>query len=99
MTQLLTQKIFVKIVTKKYFVALKTEVDKRDINKLVNFATSLNNLKTKIGHLDVGKLMTVPVDLKKISDVVSKEVVKNTKLNTLNTKVNELEKKTLLHLL
>ena len=33
------------------------------------------------------------VDLKKLSDVVSKEVVKNTKLNTLSTRVNDLEKK------
>ena len=31
--------------------------------------------------------------LERISDVVSNEVVKNTKFNTLNTKVNSLEKK------
>ena len=30
-----------------FFFALKAEVDKLDINKLVNFATSLNNLKQK----------------------------------------------------
>ena len=29
------------------FTALKAEVDKLDITKLVNAATSLNNLKTK----------------------------------------------------
>ena len=28
---------------KKYFIALKAEVDKLDINKLVNVLTSLNN--------------------------------------------------------
>ena len=50
---------------KKDFIALKTEVDKLDINKLVNVLTSLNNLKTKVDDLDVGKLKTVPVDLKK----------------------------------
>ena len=30
---------------------------------------SSNNLKTKLDDLDVGKLKTVPVDFKKISDV------------------------------
>ena len=46
--------------------ALKAEVEKLGINKLVNVPTSLNNLKTKLNDLDVGKLKTVPVDLKKI---------------------------------
>ena len=50
---------------KKDFIALKTEVDKLGINKLVNVLTSLNNLKTKVDDLHVGKLKTVPVDLKK----------------------------------
>ena len=49
---------------------MKAEVDKLDINKLVNVQDSLNNLKTKLDDLDVGKLKTVPVDLKRISDVV-----------------------------
>ena len=51
---------------KKNSVALKAEVDKPDVNKLVNVSTSLNNLKTKIDDLDVGKLKTVPIDWKKI---------------------------------
>ena len=45
---------------------------------MVNVTTSLNNLKTKVHSLDVGKLKTVPVDLKKLSDVVDNEVVRNT---------------------
>ena len=49
---------------KKDLIALKDEVDKVDINKLVNVPTSLNNLKTKVDYLDVGKLETVPVDFK-----------------------------------
>ena len=49
---------------KKDLIALKNEVDKVDINKLVNVPTSLNNLKTKVDYLDVGKLETVPVDFK-----------------------------------
>ena len=70
---------------------------------MVNVPTSLNNLKTKVDDLDVGKLKTVPVDLKKLSDVAANEVVKNTKFNTLKTKVNNSENKipdatTLIHL-
>ena len=38
-------------------------------------------------------LKTVPIDLKKLSDVVGKEVVKNTIFNKLNPKENNLEKK------
>ena len=72
---------------------MKAEVDKLNINKLTNVPTSLSNLKTKVDDLDVGKLKTVPVDLKKISDTVDNEIVKNTKFNTLKTKVNNLEKK------
>ena len=78
---------------KKDFIALKAEVDKLDINKLTNVPTSLNHLKTKVDDLDFGKLKTVAVDLKKLSDIVDNEVVKNTKFNTLETKVNSLEKK------
>ena len=63
---------------------MKAEVDKLDINKLVNVPTSLNNLKTKVDDLDVGKLKTVPVTLKKLSDLVDNEVIKNTKFNTLD---------------
>ena len=82
---------------------MKTEVDKLDINKLVNVSTSLNNSKTKLDDLDAGKLKTVPVDLTKLSDVVYNEVVKNTKINILKIKVNNLAKKitdatTLIHI-
>ena len=73
---------------KKDFIASKAEVDKLDINK-----TRLNNLKTKLDHSDIGKVKTVPVDLKKLSDVVDNEAVKNAKFNTLKTKVNEFEEK------
>ena len=72
---------------------MKAEVDKLEGNKLVNVSTSLNNLKTKVDVLDVGNLKTVPIYLKKISDVVDNEVAKNTKFNTVKTKVNNLEKK------
>ena len=63
----------------------------------------MNNLKTNVDELDVGKLKLVSVDLKKLSDAVANEVVKNTKFNTLKTKVNSFEKEvpdatTLIHI-
>ena len=82
---------------------LKAKVDELDFNKWVNVPTSLNNLKTKGDDLNVGKLKTAPIDSKKLSDVVNNEVVKNTKFNTLKTKVENLETKiphatTLIHI-
>ena len=71
---------------------MKAEFVKLGINKLVNVPAGLNNLKTKVDDLDVGKLKNVPVDLKKLNDVVDGEVAKNTKFNTLKTKINNLEK-------
>ena len=46
----------------KGFIASKAEVDKLEITKLVNVPTSLNNLKTNVDDLDLGKLKTIPVD-------------------------------------
>ena len=37
---------------------------------MVNVPTSLNELRTKVYDLDVPKLKTVPVDLRKINDVI-----------------------------
>ena len=45
---------------------MKAEVEKLDIINLTNFFVNLNDLNTKVDDLDVGKLKTVPVDLKKI---------------------------------
>ena len=56
----------------------KAEFDEL-INKLVNVSASLNNLKTKVDDLDVAKLKTVSVDLKRLSDLVDNEFFKNTK--------------------
>ena len=63
----------------------------------------MNYLKTKVDDSDVGKLKTVPVTLKKLSDVVNKKVVKNSKIEKLNAKVNSLENRipdetTLIHI-
>ena len=63
------------LTVKKYFIALKAEVDKLGISKVFDVPTNLNNIKTKVDDLVVCKLKTVPVDLKNSSDVVDNEVV------------------------
>ena len=68
------------LAAKRDIIALKAEV-----HKLVNIPTGVNNLKTKTSDLDVDNLKNVQfnsINLKKISDVVSKEVV--IKLNLIN---------------
>ena len=72
---------------------MKAEVDKLDITKLVNVPTTLNNLKTRVGELDVGELKITPVDLKKLSDVVGNEAVEKTVYSKLKAKLNKLDKK------
>ena len=81
-----------KKIVDKFDKLVDKEVDKLDSNKLTNVPISLINLKTKVDDLDIDKLNIVPVDLKKLGDVVDNEVVKNTKLSALKTKVNSLEK-------
>ena len=58
---------------------MKAEVNKLEINELVNVPTSLNNLETKMADLGVGKLKEISIDLKEISDVVDKQLIKSTK--------------------
>ena len=53
-----------------------TAVDTSKFAKKVDLAS----LKLEIDKCDIGKLETTPVDLKRLSDVVDKEVVKKDKL-------------------
>ena len=64
------------LAAKRDFINLKGDIDKIDINESADVPTNLNNLETKVEDLDISKLKTVPIDLKKLSDVLSKEVVK-----------------------
>ena len=54
------------LAAKKDFITLKAEVEKIDITKLSNVPTSLNNLKTKVDDLDVGKLKNSSCRFEKI---------------------------------
>ena len=53
--------------------------------------TNLTNLKTEVDKLDIDKLLPVPLDLSKLSDVVKNDVVKTT---NYNAKIPEIESKT-----
>ena len=53
--------------------------------------TNLANLKTEVDKLDIDKLVPVPVDLSKLSDVVKNNVVKKDVYNKLVAKINNIE--------
>ena len=53
--------------------------------------TNLANLKTEVDKLDIDKLVPVPVDLSKLSDVVKNDVVKKDVYDKLVTKVNNID--------
>ena len=53
--------------------------------------TNLASLKTKVDKLDVEKLVPVPVDLSKLSNVVKNEIVKKTVYDKLVAKVNNID--------
>ena len=52
--------------------------------------TNLADLKTEVDKLDIDKLVAVPVDLSKLSDLVKNDVVKKTGYDKLVAKVNAI---------
>ena len=64
---------------------------KLDIGKLKNVTSNLSNLKSKKDKLDVDKLVPIPIDLSKLSDVVKSDVVKKTEYNELDKKINNID--------
>ena len=84
---------------------IKVEVDlsnyatKADIKNITHVDTSnfalkrnLANLKTEVAKLDIGKLVPIPSDLSKLSNVGKNDVVKKTVYDQLVTKVNNIDK-------
>ena len=66
-------------------VDLSSYATKPDLKNVTHVDTSsfalkkkLANLKTKVDKLDTDKLVPVPVDLSRLSDVVKNDVVKKT---------------------
>ena len=64
-----------------------THADTSSFALKTNFAT----LKTELDKLDIGKLAPVPVDLRKLSDVVKNDVVKKAAYDKLVAKVNNID--------
>ena len=60
---------------------------------LISFAlnTNLASLKTEVDKLDIDKLVPVPADLTKLSDVVKNDAVKKTVYDKLVAKVNSID--------
>ena len=83
--------IKVKIDLSNY--ATKTDVKNISHVDTSSFAlkTNLASLKTEVDKLDSDKLVPIPVDLSKLSDVVKNDVVKKTVYNKLVPKVNNID--------
>ena len=60
---------------------------------LTSFALKRNlaSLKAEVDKLDIDKLVPIPVDLNKLSDVVQNDVVKKTVYNKLVAKINNID--------
>ena len=57
--------------------------------------TNLSNLQTEVDKLDIDKLVPVPTDLSKLSNVVKNDVVKKAVYNKLVAKVDNIATMTL----
>ena len=53
--------------------------------------TNLASLKTEVDKLDIDKLVPIPVNLSKLSDVVKNDVVKKTVYDKLAAKLNNID--------
>ena len=73
---------------------IKVKVDLKNVTHVCtsSFAlkTNLASLKTDVDKLDIDKLVPVPVDLSKLSDVVENDVVKKTVYYKLAAEVNNI---------
>ena len=79
-------------------VDLSNYAAKADIKNISHVDTSsfalkanLANLKTEVDKSDIDKLVPIPVDLSKLSDVVKNDVVKKDVYDKLVTKVNNID--------
>ena len=79
-------------------VDLSNYATKADIKNISRVDTSsftlksiLASLKTEVNKLDIDKLVPVPVDLSKLSDVVKNDVNKKTVYGKLVSKVNSID--------
>ena len=73
--------------------ATKTDIKNISHVDTSSFALKINlaSLKTEVDKLVIDKLVPVPVDLSKLSDVVKNDVVKKTVYDKLVAKVDEID--------
>ena len=82
----------------KVKIDLSNYAAKADIKNILHVDTSsfalktnLANLKTEVDKLDIDKLVPIPNDLSKLSNVVKNDVVKKTVYDKLVAKVNSID--------
>ena len=82
----------------KIKIDLSNYTTKADIKNISHVDTSSFALKTNLAHLksevdklDIDKLVPIPVDLSKLSDVVKNDVVKKDVYDKLVAKVNSID--------
>ena len=73
--------------------ATKTDIKNISHVDTSSFAlkTNLANLKSEVDKLDIDKLVPLPVDLSKLTDVVQNDVVKKDVFDKLVNKVNNID--------
>ena len=73
--------------------ATKADVENISLVDTLSFVlkSNLGGLKTEVDKLGIDKLVPVPVDLSKLSDVVKNDVVKKTVYDKLVAKVNSID--------
>ena len=80
---------------KVYLPSYATKTDLKNVKRvdtsIFALKTNLTSLKTEFDKLDIDKLVAVPADLSKLSDVVENDVVKKAVLNKLTAKVNNID--------
>ena len=81
----------------KVKIDLSNYATKTDIKNILHVDTSsfalktnLSSLKTDVDKLDIDKLVTIPNDLSKLSNVVKNDVVQKTAYNKLVNIVNKV---------
>ena len=82
----------------KVKIDLSNYATKADIKNIIHVDTSgfalktnLSNLKTEVDKLVIDKLVPVPTDLSKLSNVVKNDVVKKAEYNKLVAKVDNID--------
>ena len=80
---ILTLKLIFQIMQQKWTL--------KKFHMLIPQVLNLASLKTELDQLDIDKLVSVPVDLSELSDVVKNDVVKKTADDKLGAKVNNID--------